>query len=609
MTPSIFRWKAISALAATLLVIGALWALFGDWIVRRGIESIGSEVFGAEVDLASLRIRETRAAIEMRGLQITSPFDSTKNIIAADNIVFSLEPLPLLEKKFIVNRLTLTGLTFNTTRARPGRRYGSKNNIASRLRAETGAWVEKVKVPLLSLTPIDTIKSIILDPSSLATLKAVDQLTKRADSVKGAFQKSFDDLQLQALLDTTQALVKRLQTVKPGATGIAEAAQSIQSAKKSIDQIDQAKKRIASLEQSAHAAAALLTNGVQSVDSARRSDYEFAKGLLKLPKLEAPNIGAALFGPVSIARFQQAIYWGRMAQEYIPPGLQPWQRPGPARARRAGLTYSFPREHTDPKLLLKQGQLSFALGGDTETSAFTATVTGLTSEPELYGQPATLRATGATTGKHAISAEVGAMLDHTRSPTHDSARVRLGGIEIPGIDLPGLPFGVEPGRGTSELTIEIEGSQLTGRWTMRTNEAKWSVVPAKAQSLNTLEGAMWRVLSGLTDLDVTAELSGDIASPQLSVSSNVDQQVAARLRAIVGEEIAKAEAKARAAVDKLVADKVAPIAKQVAGVTSLLDTRLGGSKTQLDQVQKQLNEQIKRLSGPAGLFQLPKITP
>jgi uncharacterized protein (TIGR03545 family) len=609
MNRGLFRWKAIGALAAVLLLFGACWIIFGDRVVKSGIESIGSEVLGAQVDVATLRVHTARAAIEMGGLQVASPFDSTKNLIEAGTIMVDLEASPLLEKKVIVDKLTLTGLRFMTTRAHPARSYASKNGIASRLLTETQAWVKRVNVPLLSLTPIDTIKSLVLDPSSLGTIKAVDLLTKRADSVKGAFQKDLADLHLQALADSMQLLVKQLAATKPGALGLLGVAQQLQAAKHGIDQIQQAKKQVAQLEQSTRAAADVLTNGVRAVDSARRADYEFAKNLLRLPKLDAPNLGAALFGPVSIARLQQALYWSRLAQEYIPPGLQPWRRTGAERARMAGTTFSFQAEHADPTFLLREGDLSFALGGDQTASAFTGTVSGLTTQPAVYGRPATLKASGGTTGEHPISGDLGAVLDHTRSPTHDSAHVRLQGIEIPAFALPGLPFAVDPGRGSTDLSLEVQGGRVSGRWSLKTAQAAWRLDSAQSGKLSTLEGVLWRVLSGLNDLDITATVSGELASPQLAVTSNIDKELEQRLRAILGEELAKAEARARAAVDKLVAAKVDPIMKQVAGVSGLLDQQLGGSKAQLDQLQKQLESEIARLGGPGALFQLPKIKP
>ncbi len=609
MNHGIFRWKAIAALAAVLVVLGGLWAIFGDWVVRTELESAGSSILGAEVDIGSLTIHTTKAAVEMSGLQIASPFDSTKNLVEAKTIVINLAFLPLLQKKLVMDQVVLGGMQFMTARAKPARSYASKNGIASRLVTEMNAWAKKVEVPLLSLTPIDTIKSLVLDPSSLATIKAVNALTARADSVKGAFQKNIADLHLQQVIDSTQALAKQLAATKTSGMGIADIAQNVQAARNGIDRINETKKQVETLEQSAKTAAALLATGVHSVDSARQSDYDFAKGLLKLPKLEAPNIGSALFGPVSIDRLQQAIYWARLAQEYIPPGLQPWRRTGPSRARMAGTTYSFPVAHTDPDFLLREGELSFALSTGPVTGSFSGTLTGLTTQPAIYGRPATLKASGTTTGKDALTADVGAVLDHTGSPVHDSARARLKGVPIPSFELPGLPFGVAPGHGESELTMAIRGDKIDGSWSMRSTEAAWHVAPASAQSLSLMESTLYRVLSGLTELDVTAEVHGNIASPSLSVSSNVDQEIAARLRAIVGEELVKAEAKAKAAVDKIVADKVEPITKQVAGVQGLIDTQLGGSKSQLDQVEKQLEAEIARATGAGNLFNLPKIKP
>ena len=266
-------------------------------------------------------------------------------------------------------------------------------------------------------------------------------------------------------------------------------------------------------------------------------------------------------------------------------------------------------ENTDPTFLLRTGDLSFALGGDQTASSFTGTVTGLTTQPQVYGKPATLKASGGTKGVHAITGDLGAMLDHTRSPTHDSARVRLEGLEIPGFALQGLTFAVDPGRGSTDLSLEVEGGRLSGRWSLRTAQAAWRLDSAKAGKLSALESVLWRVVSGLNDLDITATVSGQLNAPQLAVTSNIDKELEQRLRAILGEELAKGEAKARAAVDKLVAARVDPIVKQVTGVSSILDQQLGGSKTQLDQLQKQLEHEIARLGGPASLFTLPKPKP
>ena len=76
----------------------------------------------------------------------------------------------------------------------------------------------------------------------------------------------------------------------------------------------------------------------------------------------------------------------------------------------------------------------------------------------------------------------------------------------------------------------------------------------------------------------------------------------------MGEEIAKAEKMVWAKVDSLVAGKVEPIKRQIASVQSEATGRVRTEKQQLDEVEKRLNAELKRLTGGlAPGIQLPKI--
>jgi autotransporter translocation and assembly factor TamB len=119
---------------------------------------------------------------------------------------------------------------------------------------------------------------------------------------------------------------------------------------------------------------------------------------------------------------------------------------------------------------------------------------------------------------------------------------------------------------------------------------------------------VWRVLSGLKQLDVSAELGGTVTAPRLSVRSNLDDAIAERLKAVVGEEVAKAEAMARAKVDSLVNDKVQPVKQRIIALQTDAARRIGEQQAQLDKVQAELEAQLKRLTaGIAPGIKLPKI--
>jgi multidrug resistance efflux pump len=123
---------------------------------------------------------------------------------------------------------------------------------------------------------------------------------------------------------------------------------------------------------------------------------------------------------------------------------------------------------------------------------------------------------------------------------------------------------------------------------------------ASASSLGTLESLVWRVLSGLTQLDVTAELSGSLRSPRFSVHSNIDEAIAERVRGILGEELRAAEARVRAQVDSLVSGEIDKARTQAESATSELRSRVASVKQELESAKAQLEARLRALSGGLG---------
>jgi hypothetical protein len=273
-----------------------------------------------------------------------------------------------------------------------------------------------------------------------------------------------------------------------------------------------------------------------------------------------------------------------------------------------GVNVAFPKEHAWPSFLMQLGQVDFAIGGDGAfRGAYEATVQGLTSAPTLYGKPTIVKASRSAAGSAIADIDVTALIDHRTSAVRDSAAARLRGVKLPSFDIPGLPFKVDPGTGVANLTFALRGDQLRGHWGIGSRNVTWALDSASAGG-NTIEQLVWRVVSGLKELEVNAWMSGPIRSPKLAVSSNLDVAIAERLKAVIGEEVAKAEAMARAKVDSLVADKVEPVKQRVAAVQADATSRVTEEQGRLDQVQAELQAELKRLTGGlAPDIKLPKL--
>ena len=601
----LFRWRAIGPLLLGAVLLVGLWLLLADQVARYQAATSLEEALGSQVDLTGLRIREADAAVDLAGLAIADPRDPRRNLLEAAAITIDLDPVPLAEKKIVIDRLTLSGLQFLTTRATPAR-PADPNSPAARLLRGTEQWArEKFQFPMLALGRIDTVKNLVLHPDQLATVQAAQTLVGAVDSTRTAFESALQQLALEPLVDSGSALVSRLAKTDPKKLGLAEATTAVSDVKQALDRVKQAKARVVSLEQGARASFVLLQRGLADVDAARQRDYALAKSLLELPSFDGPNIGGALFGQQSAGYFQQALFYAKLIERYVPPGLQPWNRPGPVRARRAGTTVEFPKEQEYPRFLLRQGDIDVTAG----EAGLKLVLSGITSQPALYGRPALLSASGSLGGANPVRLTVSGLSRHFGASPIDSVVAEVTGVPLPAIAFPGLPFSVTPGRSTVRFAFSLgAGDRLTGTWEVDAPAASWQGDSTRLAAASLVESTVWRVVSGLTQLRIRAELGGTVGSPTLAVRSNLDDAISDRLRGLLGEELAKAEQKARAAVDQIVEGQVTSLKAKVTALESQALQQLPLQKSQLDDLQRQLDQQLKRFgSRAAGALPLPKL--
>jgi hypothetical protein len=166
---------------------------------------------------------------------------------------------------------------------------------------------------------------------------------------------------------------------------------------------------------------------------------------------------------------------------------------------------------------------------------------------------------------------------------------------------------MDPGRGTSELRFVLDANAVSGRWAMRSSALTWVADPARARPLNTMESIVTRALTGIKDLEFTADISGTLDAPRLAVRSNLDRQVSERLKAVVGEEVKAAEAKVRAQVNRIVEERSAPARAKVAEVRADADRRIADARARLDDEKRKLEERLKSLSAGIPGLPLPRI--
>jgi len=151
----------------------------------------------------------------------------------------------------------------------------------------------------------------------------------------------------------------------------------------------------------------------------------------------------------------------------------------------------------------------------------------------------------------------------------------------------------------TSLGFSLRGNAVSAQWTLSTNAARWAS-DSSGVSRGTLETLIGRVLSGLSQLDVTAELSGTLRAPRFAVHSNLDEAIADRVRGILGEELRAAETRVRAQVDSLVGGEIEKARARADTATADLRGRVATVKQELATAKAQLEARLRALSGGLG---------
>jgi len=615
----IMRWKAIVPLLLLLVLILIGYLLYADTLVERSIESLGADLVGAKVDLDEVDLSLREGRVRLVGLAAANPSSPMRNLVEASEIIADVRVVPLLEKKFVIEQASFRGVRFGTERSESGA-LENPSPESGRLVREISGWADRVRIPPLNLAALNTVVDVgAVSIDSLTTVTRARGTVAFADSVRSSWQQNLSQLNPAPLIDTARALVERLNRANPLTLGLAGMTELANSSRTVMTSLTSTTDRLSDLDSNVRVTMDRLTGNVTGLVDARAADYAYARRLLRLPSLDAPDLSASLFGDMAVARLQPVLYWVNQAERYLPPGLNPRRYPGPKRPRRAGVTVTFPKRNALPKFLVESADADLAIGGaGAAAGAYAAELSGLTTEPAIYGRPlrAMVQRTGAAVGPTDVRVDLA--LDHTGSVISDSGSAFMNGIRLPQFALAGSRVQLDLGTGLSELSIARTGDSIVGTWLWRSNAVRWSRgagsgeqgaeggeqaagsgeqgAEGVAQRLGAFaEDFLWQTIASLEDVEITVRFSGSPTGPSLRIGSNVGRVLATNLRRELGARIEQAEQQVRQQVNRLVDQYVTQAETRVAALESEVADVVGVRLSEVTDVRAELERAVRRV--------------
>ena len=604
----VVRPPGLAVFAGVIVLIGYLWWLWADTLVERGVEATGASLVGARVDVDEADVRPTEGSVRLRRLQVANPDAPMRNLVEADEIVADLMLGPLLEKKVVVQQLTVTGVRFDTERETSGA-LENPDPEAGRLWRNVNAWADQIEIPSLSLDNLGgVIRTDAIDADSLATVQYARRVVTRVDSMRTDWEGRIEALDPRPRIDSVQAVAQRLESFRLTPLNAVQLPGLIRDGRAALDRITSLETEIGQLDGAVRDGVSSLAIGSEVIADLRARDLAYARSLLNIPSLTAPSISPALFGGTALTWLKPVMYWAQTAERFLPPGLDPRNRPGPERARASGTTYEFREGAEYPAFLLQQGVLDVLIGGaGAAAGTYAARIQNLTTAPSLLGEPMriTLGREQGAQGPRSISMD--ATLDHTTEVIRDQVTLSMVGVSLPDVDLGAIGGSLGLGEGESTFGLSRVGDQIEARLSWRSRQLSWSPAPGQADTEagralqpGTAEWArdlVWRTLTGIPSVELDMAIAGSLDSPSLSVESNLGQAVAESLRRELGREIEAAEQRVRAEVDRRIQPIVSDARARVEAVQTQIVDRVGAQREEVETLRANLEARIEELVG------------
>lgn len=602
--PGLLRPPGFIIFGVFLMAVGFVWYLLADRVVEQSVETVGASLTGARVDLESADVRPRDGSIRLTGLAAANPDKPMRNLFEAEEVVGDLMLAPLLEKKIVIQRLSIRGVRFDAERAESGA-LEDPDPEAGALWREVNRWAEAVEVPSLSLDGLAGVVSVeAISEDSLATVRYARVLVSRADSLRTDWVTRVESLDPRPRIDSVRSVVGRLEDFRLTPLNALQLPGLIRDGRETLEQLGSLQTEIDALDDSVRSQISSFDLSTDRFQALRAEDLVYARGLLNIPSLEGPSISPALFGGSATAWLKPVLYWAQAAERFLPPGLDPRNRPGPDRVRASGTTFDFRRGATWPDFLIQEGDVDVEVGSDGPfAGSYSAVVRALSSSPSLLSRPADVRMSrvGGTEGPEALSLAV--VIDHTSEVLRDSLVFDVSSVELPSLAIDAFGGDLVLGQGDASLAVRRMGDEIDVRLLWTSDNLVWDSEESLEEESPSVGSTEWgrrlvqRSVAELGSVQLEMGLSGAITAPSLSVSSNIGQAIAASLRSEVGEEVAAAEARLRAEVDTRIQPAISRARSEVDSLTTGVGAQIGANREELIALRARLEARIEGLSG------------
>jgi len=550
------RWPGLIAFVVVVAIGLAIWWLVIDRLVEHGIETVGSKLVGAKVELGAADVSFFPLGIELKRLEVTNPDEPMRNAVEAARIAFGMEALQLLRRKVIIDEMTVDGVRFNTERKTSG---AIVKQADQKKEPETAA--SSFSFPALDLPSARDI----LAKEDLESLKAITAVRADIDTAREQWKQRVAELPDKAKLDEYKRRFETIKSSRKGGvegllSGAGEAVELQKAVQQDLDRVKSARENLAR-------DVAALKHRVEEAAAAPQADVKRLKEKYTLSPAGLGNVAGSLFGG-EIGR------WTAMAAtwyERLKPTLAGLGKTGKGPVevkplRGKGIDVRFPERHPLPDFLIRTARVSVNI----PAGIIAGQVHNITPDQDVLGLPLVFEFTGDKLQQLRSVALHGEISRVNPTKPRDIITLNVDGYRIEHATLsdnPQWPVTLDGAQASVDVKAVIAGDALDA--TVNSHLSGVHLSTGDQKTSGRMASALASALADVKALNLEATIEGTTQNPDVKVTSDLDRVFKDAVGKLVAEQAARFEADLKAAIAERVNGPLEDLKKQLAGLGGL----------------------------------------
>lgn len=509
---SIIRWPGLVAFFVVVGLFTAISILFLDFWIKLAAEKTLGLANRAEVNIESVEHTFSPFSITLNRVQLTDPSAPDTNQLETQTVSAAIDLPPLLLRKLIIDDLKITGVEFGTLRDSPG-------DVYEKTEDET-VDSEQLFVETQGIPSVDEI----LAKSPLKTTLAIEDVEVAYEKHSDKLQTQYEALPSKEKLENYQKRIKELTEADyKDATKLLAAKEEFDQLK---DEIKADKKQLEEFKTSVDAAKADLGPKVSALKAAPTQDYEQLKSLLAGDADAIEDVTTLVFGE-QIGQWSQ---YTLAAFEIIGPMLKSSREAEQEAQAYQGKWINFDNDAGLPDLLIRKSEISIKWQEENISSYWT----DITYQHDIIGRATTFVVDSSASklwnslkvdGELWLSDANGAKAQQTWA---------LDGLTLSDlglVDQEKISGELKSGLVSSTGSMSLAGDVLSGKGLVDLQQ-----LLINATGSNKITNIVADTLNQLKELTLTTDIAGTLGDLDLSIGSDLNQQIGGALLANVSTE-------------------------------------------------------------------------